>query len=65
MAAAQSTPTVFATATLRLRIRPSGISGELTRDSMIRKSPSSAAAMASSPSVCRPSQPSWLPFTIA
>src|SRR5947208_984661 len=34
MAAAQSTPTPFAVETLRSRNRPSGMSGELMRDSM-------------------------------
>ncbi len=53
MAAAQSTPTPFAVATLRSRKRPSGTSGDGTRASMTRKSPSSAAAAASRPIVSR------------
>ena len=65
MAAAHSTPTVLATATLRSRNSPSGMSGESTRDSITRNTPSSSAATPSMPSVCADVQPSWLPLTIA
>jgi hypothetical protein len=40
------------------------MSGEETRDSMKRKSASSPAATARSPSVCPDSQPFWLPLTM-
>ena len=65
MAAAHSTPTTFAVATLRSRNRPSGMSGARTRASMPRKSARSAAATASRPIVWTDVQPASLPFTIA
>ncbi len=65
IAAAQSTPTTFATETLRSRKRRSGMSGDATRDSIHRKTASSTAAAPSRPSVCADVQPSWLPLTIA
>ena len=65
MAADQSTPTTFAVATFRSRKRPSGTSGEATRDSMTRNTARSAAAAASNPSVCAEVQPDSFPFTIA
>ena len=65
MAAAQSTPTTFAVATLRSLKRLSGISGADTRDSITRKTASNASESASRPSVCVEPQPASLPLTIA
>ena len=65
MAAAHSTPTTLAVATLRRRKRPSGTSGERTRASMPRNKASSTTAAASRPVVCVEVQPASLPFTIA
>ena len=65
IAAAQRTPTKLETLMLRSLKRPSGTSGAGTRDSIPRKSASSAAAPASRPSVCADVQPVWFPFTIA
>ncbi len=65
IAAAQSTPTTFAVATLRSVKMRSGISGAETRDSISRNAASSATAAPRSPSVCADVHPFWFPFTIA
>ena len=65
IAAAHSTPTTLAVATLRRRNSPSGMSGAATRASMARNSAISTAAAASSPSVVAHVHPASLPFTIA
>ncbi len=65
IAAAQSTATPFAVDRFRCRNNPSGIKGELTLDSIPRKSPNSPAAAARRPSVSPEPQPFWLPLTIA
>jgi hypothetical protein len=58
-------PTTFATEMLRRRNSPSGISGELIRASMARKTTSSAAAAASRPSGSPDVQPLSLPLMTA
>ena len=56
---------MFAVATFRSLNRPSGTSGESTRDSITRKTPRRTAAAARRPSVCVDVQPASLPLTIA
>ncbi|CFD96976.1 Uncharacterised protein [Bordetella pertussis] len=65
MAAAHSTPTMLAVATLRSANSDSGINGAGTRASMRRNSASSATASASSPSDWGEVQPASLPLTTA
>src|SRR5258706_5829782 len=64
-AAAHSTPTTLAVATLRSANMRSGKIGCDTRDSMVRNAINSARAIASCASVCADVQPAWLPFTMA
>ncbi|CUJ06424.1 Uncharacterised protein [Achromobacter aegrifaciens] len=65
MAAAHSTPTTLAVATLRRRNSPSGISGDSTRASIVRNSAISAAAAPNRVNDCVEVQPASLPLTTA
>ncbi|CAB3697368.1 hypothetical protein LMG26696_05219 [Achromobacter pulmonis] len=65
MAAAHSTPTTLAVATLRRRNSASGINGSATRASIRRNSAISSAAAPSRPSDCAEVQPASLPLTTA
>ena len=65
IAAAHSTPTTLAVATLRSRKSPSGTSGDATRVSSTTNAPSRIAETPSRPSVRAEAQPASFPFTIA